>query len=73
MEIHNSGQAMVRQVFRLPMMHFAAVERSPALWTAVLCWASLGFIWGVAARIWMRWRGLAFADRQRLTSGGSAR
>ena len=54
MDTHNAFQAMLRQVFRLPAMHLDATERYPPVWAAVLGGAGLGFVWGIAARIWMR-------------------
>ncbi len=54
MNTHNAFQAMLRQVFRLPAMHLDATERYPPVWAAVLGGAGLGFVWGIAARIWMR-------------------
>ena len=54
MDTHNAFQAMLRQVFRLPAMRLDATERYPPVWAAVLGGAGLGFVWGIAARIWMR-------------------
>jgi hypothetical protein len=31
-----------------------AIEQYPSVWAAILSGAGLGFIWGIAARIWMR-------------------
>jgi len=35
-------------------MHLDATERYPAVWAAILSGASLGLLWGIAARVWMR-------------------
>lgn len=35
-------------------MHLDASEQYPPVWVAVLSGASLGLVWGLAARIWMR-------------------
>lgn len=54
MDTHNAFQAMLRQVFRLPAMRLDTAEQYPPVWAAVLGGAGLGFVWGIAARIWMR-------------------
>lgn len=45
---------LVRQIFRLPRMYLDSTDQPPPVWAAALCGASLGLIWGIAARIWMR-------------------
>ena len=54
MDEYNTFQAVLRQVFWLPAMPIDATKRHPPVWGAVLGGAGLGFIWGIAARIWMR-------------------
>ncbi len=54
LDTYNTFQAVLRRVFRLPSMHLDATERYPAVWAAILSGASLGLVWGIAARIWMR-------------------
>ena len=64
----NAFQALLRRVFRLPSMHLDAAERSPAVWAAILSGASLGLVWGIAARIWMR----LISTNPEFTSSGTA-
>src|SRR4051794_33298682 len=54
MATSNAFLTLLRQIFRLPRMHLDATVHRPPVWAAVLCGASLGLIWGIAARIWMR-------------------
>jgi hypothetical protein len=54
MDTHNTLQAMLGQVFRLPAMHRDPTKRYPPVWAAILGGAGLGLIWGIAARVWMR-------------------
>jgi len=50
----NAFLALFRYLFRLPWLHLDATEHHPPVWAAVLSGASLGLMWGIAARIWMR-------------------
>ncbi len=54
MDTHGTFQASLRQVFRLSATRLDATEQYPSVWAAVLGGAGLGFVWGIAARIWMR-------------------
>jgi hypothetical protein len=54
LDTDNAFPAILRQVFRLPTMCLDATEPYPPVWAAVLGGAGLGFVWGIAARIWMR-------------------
>ncbi|MBA3533525.1 MAG: hypothetical protein H0T73_16525 [Ardenticatenales bacterium] len=47
-------RSMLQQVSGLSTVRFDANECSPSVWKAVLGGATLGFLWGVAARFWMR-------------------
>jgi len=40
--------------FRLSTTRLDATEPAPSVWVAVLGGAGLGFVWGIAARLWMR-------------------
>ena len=54
MEGRNLAQTMLQRVLRLPTMHLDAMDQQPRIWAAVVVGASLGFGWGLIARIWMR-------------------
>jgi hypothetical protein len=54
MATSNAFLTLLQQLFQLPRMHLDATEHRVPVWFAVLCGASGGAIWGIAARIWMR-------------------
>jgi hypothetical protein len=54
LDSYTTFHGVLGRVFRLPSMHLDATEPYLAVWAAVLSGASLGLLWGIAARIWMR-------------------
>lgn len=54
MDIFNTLQTFILQVFQLPTLPLDATESRPRVWAAVLGGAGLGLGWGIAARAWMR-------------------
>jgi hypothetical protein len=54
MDTYSPFQPILRQALRLLTMPIDAAEQHPPVWSAILGGAGLGFVWGAAARIWMR-------------------
>jgi hypothetical protein len=47
-------QTLLRRGFWFRTMPLDATAQTPAVWVAIVGGASLGLVWGIAARLWMR-------------------